>query len=145
MKSTWVIVADNGRGRIFEMQQQHLVEIEDFVNPAEREDNADLKTDAYGRLFGKGERSEGHTAEPHLTPKEYEAELFAHRIAKYLDEARNRNKYSQLYLIAAPKFLGVLRKSLDEEVMKLVGREIDLDLTRASIPELEQHLEQARP
>lgn len=146
MDSTWIVVADAGRGRIFEMQQKgHLAEIEDFANPAERERNADLRTDGYGRFYGKGEREEGHTAEPPVSPKEHEAELFATHIAEYLDKARSRNKYSSLRLIAAPSFLGLLRNKLDQEVMKLVDQELDQDLTKVSIRELEQRLEQSRP
>lgn len=143
MHSTWIVVADAGRGRIFEMQQKgHLVEIEDFANPAERERNADLRTDAHGRFYGMGERQEGHTVEPPVSPKEHEAELFASHIAEYLDKARNGNKYSSLRLIAAPSFLGVLRNKLGKEVMKLVDQELDQDLTKISARELEQRLEQ---
>jgi len=143
MHSTWIVVADAGRGRIFELQQKgHLAEIEDFANPAERERNADLRTDGYGRFYGMGEREEGHTAEPPVTPKEHEAELFAGHIADYLDKARSRNKYSSLRLIAAPGFLGVLRKKLDDEVMKLVEQELDQELTKVSVRELEQRLDQ---
>lgn len=142
MGATWIVVADAARGRIFEMQQQgHLAEIEDFVNPVEREDNADLRTDGYGRFYGKGEREQGHTAEPPVLPKEHEAERFARHIADYLDQARNLHQYDKLCLIAAPGFLGLLRNTLDEEVQKLIDQELDQDLTKASIRELEQRLE----
>ena len=145
MHSTWIVVADAGRGRIFEMQQKgHLAEIEDFANPAERERNADLRTDGHGRFYSKGQQ-EGHTSQPAVTPKEHEAELFAGHIADYLDKARSRNKYSSLRLIAAPGFLGLLRNKLDEEVRKLVDQELDQDLTKISVRELEQRLEQDKP
>ena len=145
MHSTWIVVAEAGRGRIFEMQQKgHLAEIEDFANPAERERNADLRTDGHGRFYSTGQQ-EGHTSQPAVTPKEHEAELFAGHIADYLDKARSRNKYSSLRLIAAPGFLGLLRNKLDEEVRKLVDQELDQDLTKASVRELEQRLEQDRP
>jgi protein required for attachment to host cells len=142
MEATWIVVADAARGRIFEMQQEgHLAEIENFVNPAEREDNADLRTDGYGRFYGKGEREEGHTAEPPVSPKEHEAARFAKHLAVYLDQARNRHLYDKLRLIAAPSFLGLLRNTLDDEVRKLVDQELDQDLTKVSVRELEQRLE----
>ncbi|HZV62995.1 MAG TPA: host attachment protein [Methylophilaceae bacterium] len=142
MEATWIVVADAARGRIFEMQQEgHLAEIENFVNPAEREDNADLRTDGYGRFYGKGEREEGHTAEPSVLPKEHEAARFAKHLAVYLDQARNRHLYDKLRLIAAPSFLGLLRNTLDDEVRKLVDQELDQDLTKVSVRELEQRLE----
>lgn len=141
MEATWIVVADAARGRIFELQQGHLAEIEDFANPAEREDNADLRTDSYGRFYGKGEREQGHTAEPPVLPKEHEAARFAKHIAEYLDQARNRHLYDKLRLIAAPSFLGLLRNTLDDEVRKLVDQELDQDLTKVSVRELEQRLE----
>lgn len=143
MEATWIVVADAARGRIFEMQHGHLAEIEDFLNPAEREDNADLRTDGYGRFYGKGEREQGHTAEPPVSPKEHEAARFAKHIATYLDQARNRHRYDKLRLIAAPAFLGLLRNTLDGEVRKLVEQELDQDLTKASVRDLEQRLDQA--
>ena len=144
MEATWIVVADAARGRIFAMQQQgHLAEIENFVNPAEREDNADLRTDSYGRFYGKGEREEGHTAEPSVLPKEHEAARFAKHIAEYLDQARNRHLYDKLRLIAAPSFLGLLRNTLDDEVRKLVDQELDQDLTKVSVRELELRLERS--
>lgn len=142
MDATWVLVADAGRGRIFEMREPgRLAEIENFVNPAERERNADLRTDGYGRFYGKGEREEGHTAEPTVLPKEHEAERFADHIAEYLDKARTRHQYEKLKLVAAPGFLGLLRNKLDAQVLKLVDLELDQDLTKISIRELEQRLE----
>lgn len=142
MQSTWIVVADAGRGRIFELREPgHLAEIESFVNPAERERNADLRTDGYGRFYGKGEREQGHTAEPDISPKQHEAERFADHIAEYLDKARTRHQYEKLKLIAAPSFLGLLRDKLDEEVLKLVDMQLDQDLTKVSVRELEQRLE----
>ncbi|HEU4709526.1 MAG TPA: host attachment protein, partial [Methylophilaceae bacterium] len=106
MDATWIVVADGARGRIFErLAKGHLTEIDDFVNPVEREDNADLRTDAYGRFYGKGERAQGHTAEPDVSPKQHEAERFAAYIAQFLYEAKNRNRFSSVCLIAAPAFL----------------------------------------
>ena len=141
MQATWILVADAGRGRIFEMRERgHLAEIEDFVNPVERERNADLRTDGYGRFYGKGGREQGHTAEPDISPKQHEAERFADQLAEYLDKARTQHLYEKLKLVAAPSFLGLLRSKLDKEVLKLVDMQLDQDLTKASLRELEQRL-----
>ena len=140
MQPTWIVVADAGRARVLEMHGKDLAEIDDFVNPAERNDNADLETDSHGRFYGKGEREEGHTAEPSVQPKEHMAELFAVSIAKYLNEARNQNKYAKLQLIAEPGFLGLMRNKLDENVMNLVESELPKDLSKASVPQIEQYV-----
>jgi protein required for attachment to host cells len=141
MQATWVVVADAGRARVLELHESnHLAEIEDFVNPAERNKNADIDTDSHGRFYGKGEREEGHTAEPSVQPKEHEAELFAISLAEYLNDARNQNKYDRLQLIAAPAFLGLMRNKLDSNVVDLVESELPKDLSKASLPQIEQYV-----
>jgi protein required for attachment to host cells len=141
MQATWVVVADAGRARVLELHESnHLAEIEDFVNPAERNRNADIDTDSHGRFYGKGEREEGHTAEPSVQPKEHEAELFAISLAEYLNDARNQNKYDRLQLIAAPAFLGLMRNKLDSNVVDLVESELPKDLSKASLPQIEQYV-----
>ncbi|HEX5539751.1 MAG TPA: host attachment protein [Methylophilaceae bacterium] len=141
MQATWIVVADASRARVLQLQdQEHLAEVQDFVNPVERNENADLRTDSYGRFYGKGEPNRGNTAEPAMSPKEHEAELFAIAIADYLDDARSQNKYARLQLIAAPAFLGLMRQKLDKQVMDLVESELPKDLSKASLPQIEQYL-----
>ena len=90
MDTTWIVVGDNTRTRIFEMQQANdLTEIQDFVNTSDQLHDRDLRTDGKGRFFGKGEKQQGHTAEPNATPDEHETELFAREVSKFLNDGRN--------------------------------------------------------
>ena len=57
-----------------------------------------------------------------------------------MDDARNQNKYARLQLIAAPAFLGLMRNKLDSNVMNLVERELPKDLSKASLPQIEQYV-----
>ena len=76
MPAKCVVVADSNRARIFALQgRDELSELEDLVNPEARQDERELRSDADGRFYGKGERSEGHVAEPSVSPKQHEAEL----------------------------------------------------------------------
>jgi protein required for attachment to host cells len=141
MQTTWILSADASRARIFEVQpgEQHLVEIEDFVNPEGRMQNRDVETHPGGQHFNPGTaQREGNSDESKGV--EHETEMFSKELGRYLDKARNDHRYERLYLIAPPKFLGVLRNSLDKEVQKLVTEELDKDLSWFSERDLERHL-----
>ena len=130
MKTIWVLVADSSRAKIFEAQgaMRDVHEIETFSNPEGRAHNRDLKTDGSGRYFGKGEHSQGHTAAPQVEPAEHEAELFAKRMAEHLEKARVDHRFDRLHLIAAPKFLGQMRRHLGKEVESLVDAAVAKDV-----------------
>lgn len=141
MQPTWIVVADASRARVLELHaHNHLAEIEDLVNPAERNGNADLITDNSGRFYGDSGSGQGNTSQPAATAKQHEAEQFAGTVAQYLDDARNQHKYAKLQLIAAPEFLGLMRKKMDQGVMLLVENELAKDLSTASLQQVEQYV-----
>jgi protein required for attachment to host cells len=142
MNVTWILIADSSRARIFEKREseKHLREVDDFVNAAGRADDNELRTDERGRFYGKGERYQGHTDEPAVSAVEHENEMFSHTLASYLDDARNAHRYSRLYLVAGPKFLGLMHDSLKEEVRELVVDELVKDISTMSAREVENYL-----
>jgi protein required for attachment to host cells len=139
MATTWIVAADSSRARVLQVadRQKQLTEIEDLLNPGGRMDDRELTTDAHPRFRGTGgpgsDRQETGAAE-------HETELFAKRIGDYLDKARNDHRYDRLYLVAPPKFLGVLCGKLNKEVGKLVADELDKDLSWFDARELERYL-----
>jgi protein required for attachment to host cells len=70
-----------------------------------------------------------HGVFPSGDPVQHETELFAKRLCEVLDQARTQHRYDELCLVAAPKFLGLLRNNLSKEARKLVTREVDKDLS----------------
>ncbi|MGB7481691.1 MAG: host attachment protein [Burkholderiaceae bacterium] len=140
MPATWIVVADGSRARIFERRQhnQPLQEIEDFVNEGGRADNEELRSDGSGRFFGKNGRAQGDTFEPSILPKEREAENFSRTIADYLERGRNEHRYEQIYLIAAPKFLGYLRGNMKRPLEKMVEAELAKDISTAKLEQIER-------
>jgi protein required for attachment to host cells len=141
MQTTWIVAADSSRARIFEMQgaQDHLHEIEDFVNSAGRENAREINTDARGRYYGGG-RAQGDTAEPRVDPVEHETDLFSKRVSEYLDQARVEHRYDRLRLIAFPKFLGLLRQNLSKEAQDLVEDEVSKNITMLDAREIEDYV-----
>jgi protein required for attachment to host cells len=144
MRTNWILIADSSRARIFEKKERekHLTEVEDFVDAEGRATSKELRSDGRGRFYGKGERDQGHTAEPAVSPVEHENDLFAHTLARYLDDARKANSYNRLYLIAPPKFLGLIRASLEDEVKKMVHGELQKDISTLSAQEVEGYVKE---
>lgn len=142
MPTTWVIAADSSRARIFQVSasDQHLQEIEDLANPQGRAANRELRTDGYGRYYGKGERQQAHTAPPHVDAVDHEIELFSKEVSQYLDKARTEHRFDKLCLIAPPKFLGLMRQNLSKEAQKLVEEELVKDISWFDAREIEEYI-----
>ena len=140
MKSSYILVADNSRARIFtaETPASPLEEIEALAHAEGRLHDRDITTDLPGKI--KGEGNVGHAFEQPTDPKKHEADLFAHRIAHYLEEAHNANKFEQLLIIAEPSFLGLLRNCLPEQIKKTVCFELDKNITMQSADDIRKHL-----
>ncbi len=146
MHTTWIVAADASRARIFEIGEgaDALQEIEDLVNPEGRLTDHELRSDAKGRYFGKGEHSQGHSAEPRVTPVQQEIGRFSRRVGTYLEKARSEHRFDHLWLIAPPKFLGLIRDNLGDEARKLVDEEIAKDLAGLSSHDIAEYVRQRR-
>jgi protein required for attachment to host cells len=136
MATTWIIAADSSRARFLQVaDRERLVEIESLLNPDGRLQDRELTTDANPRLHGPG----GLSAREEPSAVEHTVEMFSKRIGDYLEKARTDHRYDRLYLVAPPKFLGVLRKKLGKEVGKLVLEEVPKDLSWFSQRDLESY------
>jgi protein required for attachment to host cells len=142
MRTTWILVGDASRARIFEIAGagRPMREVRDFFNPEGRTQNRGLATDAQGRFRGKGEHSQGHSAPEGTSPAEHDEEMFAVELTDYVDNARAQGLFQALHLIAPPKLLGMLRRHLKDTTRKLVGKEIDKDLSRSAPKDIEDYV-----
>jgi protein required for attachment to host cells len=142
MPKTWIVVADSSRARVFEVldRNEKLHEIDDLVNPEGRQGERDLRTDTRGRFYGRGEQLQGHTATPNTDPMTHESQLFAKTVANYLDQAHIEHRYERLCLIAAPKFLGLLREKLGKDTKQLVFEELDKDISWRDGRQVEEYV-----
>lgn len=141
MANTWIVTADSSRARIFTVETSRgpLRELDVLLHPEARLHEQDLTTDLPGRAFdsvGEGRHAMGQS----VTPKEHEAITFAKEVADYLDKARSEGRYHKLLLVAAPRFLGLLRQNLSAATSGLVGEEIDKNLVQHSAEDIRKHL-----
>ena len=117
-------------------------------NPAGRILDRNLKSDRPGRVFdraamtGVRRGATGHHATGgERSPRRQAVAVFARRVVADLSAARGSGRFDRLVLIAAPAFLGVLRKTLTKSLRAAVAAEIAKDLigqpkaaVRAHIP-----------
>jgi protein required for attachment to host cells len=140
MDTTWIVVADSSRARVFEQGAKHLREIEDMINPGGHANN--VRKDGDGKLHDRNERMQGHVVEPPTSAASHENEVFARNVGDYLEQARNARRYGRLRLIAAPKFLGLMRSKLNKEVQKMVAQELPKDISMFSLHQIEAYLDE---
>ena len=142
MKTTWIIAADSSRARILQVMDRdgRLAEVEDFLNPEGRAHERDLLEDGHARFNGHGGNGGPASDREETTATEHATELFAKRVSEYLDKARTAHRYDRLHVVAAPKFLGQLRREFGKEVQKLVTSELPKDLSWLDGRDLEAKL-----
>jgi protein required for attachment to host cells len=113
--TTWVVVADGSRARIFETPglKPDLREIEDLVNVG-----------SSGTALSEKDR-----------------EKFAKTVADRVEQGRLHQRYQRLRFAAEPKFLGMLRERLSDETRRMIFEEINEDLSALDAREIQAHLQ----
>lgn len=141
MKPMMIVVADSSRARIFTVDSAHspLFEVETIAHPEARLHERDMVSDLPGKESGKGGAGD-HAYQDKIEPKKEEMIIFAKRIADYLEHARNINKLNKLLLIAAPAFLGELRKQLSTATSNKIVFELDKNLVHHDEVDIRKHL-----
>jgi protein required for attachment to host cells len=72
--------------------------------------------------------------------KQEGADRFALMVCNELESARNNGSFSKLYVVAAPAFLGMLRKHQSAGLRQLVAGEVDKNLATKDPAAIRKHL-----
>lgn len=130
MNNIMVVVADASRARVFTADKPAgpLNEIETLSNPEARLHEGDLVSDRGGRESRGGGSSHGYGTGS--VAKEEAANRFAAEVCRHLERSRTGNELAKLYVMAAPAFLGLLRKHQSQALRGLITGEISKDLSR---------------
>ncbi len=139
--SICVVVADSSKARILLAESGYgaLTDDRDFVHPESRLREQDLVTDGAGNEIdsgGYGKHSMGHENAAH----QKHAETFASELCGEIDKLRRNSDLHKIYLVASPKFLGLLRSSISKQCTELLVGEINKDLVNHSIEDIRSHL-----
>lgn len=126
----WILVADAGRAKIYrhDGRGKGLALVEEIEPPASPA--VEWGTDRPGRSF-ESVGSARHAHEPRRDPHDQAEDDFAREVCRRLDGAAKDGRFERLILVAAPRFLGMLRSHLgDHAGGRLIGT-LDKDLVRA--------------
>jgi protein required for attachment to host cells len=143
MSKIWIVVADEAKARILATNKssESLVEIKALSSTEAHEQEQDLVSDKPGR--GSNGNGQGkHAMDEKTTHKEQYAIRFAKQLGDLLEKNQYKKSYMKLIIVAAPRFLGLLRKELSKNVTELVSLEIDKDLTMLEPQAIREHLPQ---
>lgn len=137
----YVVAADAGRARIFvaKSENSHMTELADFLNPRSRQQDHDALSDRKGSIT-QGSAGITHAFEPRQSHAEHSAEVFAKEVCEFLHKASAAGEVDRIYLIAAPNFLGLLRKNLEPSTLKHVVKEMASDIARMPPADIRQTL-----
>ena len=126
---TWILVADASRARIFAAEKalSPLEEIRALTSPEGRLHEGDLVSDKGGRDRNPGVGAHGFNVEDEH--KQDNAERFAAQVCHELEAARNAGEFRKLYVVAAPGFLGMLRRHQASPLRQMVAGEVDKNLS----------------
>ena len=141
MEMIWVLVADKSNAKLYKMKGRvgELTLAHKWEHPASRQHEQELTRDLPGRAFdsvGDGR----HAMSQEVDPKDHEAEVFAHELITEMEKGATSGHFSRLYLIAAPEFLGLLRKKMGASLQELVEDEVAKNLTAMDAPEIRGYL-----
>jgi protein required for attachment to host cells len=150
--TTFVVVADEAIARVLAQAGDALEPVEELTDPDAHINRADMRYDAYGRRSGGGtQRGDGRA--PHALMSatnatssagddelHKEAQGFAKRVANRLTELHQQHRFDSLHLVAAPRFLGYLRRELKPEVEQAVVGSMDKDLVHLGNDEIAQRV-----
>lgn len=139
--STWILVADTGRARLFALRDGtlNLVEIACLVNPEGRVGERGLGTDR-APTVNESVGSARHSIEAHTSVHDKISHDFARQLAEQLERGRNQRRFGRLILVAPPKFLGALHESLGPALRASVVAELNKDLTALAVAQLQERL-----
>lgn len=134
---TWILVGDGRKAMV--LRNDGLAEAPNLHCIATREQTVAptraYGSDAPGRAFASidGRRSAVDNTDWH----DLEERRFAATLAADLNAAAHDGRYEHLIVVAPPRILAELRQDLSGEARARVRAEIDKDLTRHTIADIE--------
>ncbi|MGZ3722704.1 MAG: host attachment protein [Bdellovibrionales bacterium] len=133
MSATWFVVLSQSSMKLFTINKENkiLTHLQTVINPLVNLRGKDLTRHKPGSMPKGGKGSRRSNLDSGIRPHDLMVQNFALRMAKYLDNQRKRQQYAELRIAAEPKFLGLLKKALPIETMRVVTDWVVKDLEKA--------------
>jgi protein required for attachment to host cells len=131
MSITWIVVANSSTAHVYQHDgpRKGLNKIREMQHPECREKAAALLADRPGRGHSSGTRRTAYEAAHDV--RDVEADRFATEIAEQLDRGRRESGFERLILVAAPPFMGRLKRRIGARLKGLVTDCIEKDYTKS--------------
>jgi protein required for attachment to host cells len=142
-KTTWIVVADESAATVYDRKSRNgpLKELFQLANEASRKKTADLISDRGGRSFDSHGQGRHTMTKEQSGPKKQAAHAFAKIIAGRINNAIHDGACDEIALIAAPRFLGVLRDALEKAGNVMPALTIDKEMVGRDIADIEKLLD----
>jgi protein required for attachment to host cells len=138
-EGTLVLVADGRKALVLRNHGDALhpnLKVERVFDAPPNPPTHEQGTDAPDRVIMGGIRSAVEPTDWHQMAERD----FAGKVASALEAAHGREPIKALVVAAPPRALADLRRAMSEEVRRVVVAEIDKDLTKHPVHEIERHL-----
>jgi protein required for attachment to host cells len=137
---SWIVICDGRKALVLEnvgdLKFPHLRLKESYEQPSPATHDQGVSPP------GRSHQSLGHNRSA-VTQTDWHDEVeheFLRQLAIRLDEAVVSGEASDIVLVAAPRALGMIRKSYSPAVERAIIREISKDLVKSPIGEIERHV-----
>ena len=145
----WFVVADEATALIYDATSRNgsLNKRYEIVNEVARQKTDELIADKGGRSFDSHGQGRHTLAKEKADPKRHASVGFAHEIAQLVSGAMHRGDCREFAIIAAPRFLGILRAEFDKTSAEPPFLTLDKDLVQEGPDAVLRHVkeEQERP
>jgi protein required for attachment to host cells len=136
----WIVVCDGKKALVMENAgDEKFLDLKTrqvFEHPDPK--THEIGTDEPGRSFSS--IGYGRSAMEQVDWHEQEEQRFLQKLLDYLNAAVHAGQIKSLLIVAPPRALGVLRQSYSHELRRALRGEIDKDLVKMPVHEIEKHL-----
>ena len=137
MDAIWVVVANQAGARIYNADRRGQISalLDEFLHDAGKAHAQDLVSDSPGRVHDR--RGPGrHSMESDVGMQQDGIRRFAGQIVEHVTAAAGHDAFSNLVIVAAPAFLGEIRKHVPAHLADRITLEIPKDMVNATTDKL---------
>ena len=144
-KTRWYLVANRAGAVIYsETQNRPFHFVERIENPKGRKTEGELDSDRPGTGFSSaGSGTIRHSLDKTFHHHEAQSTLFANRLGEHLLREWREQHFDELVIAAEPRFLGMLRAGLSQELKSRVRHEIPHEFVEGSDQEIRDAIQMA--
>lgn len=142
MEATWVVLANDCRLRVFEIQGSVgiLHEIVDFLSPKGKADIKKAFETIQPDSFTCSDSASADNNEADVwNALAHQGDLFSKQISSYIERARKNRCFAKMRIVGSRGFLKLLREYMTEDAKCLIEKEFVDDAINFEQPILEKY------